>query len=256
MAELMVNIDHVATLRQARGSFYPDPVYAAGIAEMAGASGIIVHLREDRRHINDRDVRILREVVRTKLNLEMAATKEMLGVARELKPDMITLVPEKREELTTEGGLDVAALAGRLKGFIERIKEKGIKVSLFIDPEDSQVKAAGKVKADMIEIHTGAYSEAKTAVGRVEEFRKVVLAALHGKELGMGVNAGHGLHYHNVKEIAAIPEVDELSIGHSIMARALFVGLDRAVRDMIGLMQEAQSRGVPAQIRMDAKRGR
>jgi pyridoxine 5-phosphate synthase len=236
MKKLMVNIDHVATLREARGIYYPDPVYAAGIAEMAGASGIIIHLREDRRHIKDRDVKILREVVKTKLNLEMAATDEMVGIAREIKPDMITLVPEKREELTTEGGLDVAGLSGKIKKVIEKVRETGIKVSLFIDPEEEQIIASHKIKADMIEIHTGAYSDAKNEMIRDKELKKVVNAAKRGKELGLGVNAGHGLHYHNLSEIVAIPEIDELSIGHSIIARAIFTGLDRAVRDMLALM--------------------
>lgn len=236
MPELMVNIDHVATLREARGAHYPDPVYASGIAEMAGATGIIVHLREDRRHINDRDVKLLREVVTTKLNLEMAATDEMIDIARGLKPDMVTLVPEKRKELTTEGGLDVVRFHDRLKKAIPRIREKGIRVSLFIDPRDAQIIAAHKVGADMIEIHTGAYSDARTEATRKEELKKVIRSAVKGKELGLGVNAGHGLHYHNVREVAVIPEIDELSIGHSIIARAVFVGLDLAIRDMIALI--------------------
>lgn len=237
MPELMVNIDHVATLRQARGTYFPDPVYAAGIAEMAGASGIIVHLREDRRHIKDRDLRMLREVVRTKLNLEMAATDEMVGIATEVLPDMITLVPEKREELTTEGGLDVASLRERLIKVVKKVKEKGIKVSMFVDPEEKQIKASKDIGADMIEIHTGRYCDAITDVEREEEFKKVVKAAKMGKELALGVNAGHGLHYHNVRRIALIDEIDELSIGHSIIARAVFVGLDRAIRDMLQLIR-------------------
>ena len=237
MPKLMINIDHVATLRQARGSFYPDPVYAAGIAEMAGASGIIVHLREDRRHINDRDVRILRQVVRTKLNLEMAATAEMVAIAREILPDMATLVPEKREELTTEGGLDVAANRKKMTEAVRDLKEKGILVSLFVDADAAQVEAARAVGADMIEIHTGHFSDAPDASKRVKELKRVTAAAKKGKALRLGVNAGHGLHYHNVQEVAAIPEIDELSIGHSIVARALFTGLDRAIRDMIALIQ-------------------
>lgn len=237
MAELMVNIDHIATLREARGIHYPDPVYAAGIAEMAGAAGIIVHLREDRRHIKDRDVRILRDVVKTKLNLEMAATPEMVKIACDLKPDMITLVPEKRKELTTEGGLDVVKFSDKLKKAIEDVRKKGIKVSLFVDPVEAQIKMAHKIEAHMIEIHTGTYSDAASEKVREREYAKVINAAGLGKELGLGVNAGHGLHYHNVKEIAAIKEIDELSIGHSIIARAVFVGLDRAIRDMIELMK-------------------
>ena len=237
MIELMVNIDHIATLREARGIYYPDPVYAAGVAEMAGASGIIVHLREDRRHIKDRDVRILRDVVKTKLNLEMAATPEMIKIACDLKPDMITMVPEKRKELTTEGGLDVVKFSEKLKKAIEEVGKKGIKVSLFVDPVEAQIKMAHKIEAHMIEIHTGTYSDAASEKVREREFAKVINAARLGKELGLGVNAGHGLHYHNVKEIAAIREIDELSIGHSIIARAVFVGLDRAIRDMIELMK-------------------
>jgi pyridoxine 5-phosphate synthase len=237
MARLMVNIDHVATLREARGINYPDPVYAAGIAEMAGSSGIIVHLREDRRHIKDRDVLILRNVVRTKLNLEMAATPEMAEIACKIKPDMITLVPEKRKELTTEGGLDVVKFSDKLKRVIEKVHEKGIKVSLFVDPVEAQITAAHKMNADMVEIHTGAFSDAKSDKVREREFKKVVASVIMGKKLGLGVNAGHGLHYHNTREIAAIREIDELSIGHSIIARAVFVGLDRAIRDMLELMR-------------------
>ncbi|MCX8022334.1 MAG: pyridoxine 5'-phosphate synthase [Syntrophorhabdaceae bacterium] len=237
MQSLMVNIDHVATLREARGIDYPDPVHAASIAEMAGASGIIVHLREDRRHIKDRDLRILRETVKTKLNLEMAATEEMVGIARKIKPDMVTLVPEKREELTTEGGLDAKSQSERLKGVIERLKDKGIRVSLFIDPEEEQIIEAHKLKADMIEIHTGRYSDAVTEAIRERELKKVVNAARRGKELGLGVNAGHGLNYHNLPPIVMIKDIDELSIGHSIIARAVFVGLDRAIRDMLDIIK-------------------
>lgn len=237
MKRLMVNIDHVATLREARGTYYPDPVFAAGIAETAGASGVIVHLREDRRHIKDRDVKILREVVKTKLNLEMAATDEMVAIAKDIRPDMITLVPEKREELTTEGGLDVAGLSKKIQTVIESVKDKGIKVSLFVDPEEKQIIVSKEIGADMIEIHTGAYSDAVNEIIRDKELKKVIDAARKGKELGLGVNAGHGLHYHNVSEIVAIPEIDELSIGHSIIARAVFTGLDQAVRDMLRLMK-------------------
>lgn len=236
MRSLMVNIDHVATLREARGIHYPEPVYAAGIAEMAGASGIIVHLREDRRHIKDRDVRLLREVVRTKLNLEMAATPEMVSIAIEIKPDMVTLVPEKRQELTTEGGLDVAGQSRKLTKVVESLRSAGIFVSLFIDPRENQLVASQVVSADMVEIHTGTYSDSVNEKMKEEELKKIARSAARAKELGLGVNAGHGLHYHNVKEVAAIKEIDELSIGHSIIARAIFVGLDRAVRDMIELI--------------------
>jgi pyridoxine 5-phosphate synthase len=237
MPELMVNIDPVATVRQARGTPFPEPVYAAGIAEMAGAQGIIVHLREDRRHIMDRDVVLLRQVVRTKLNLEMAATDEMVRIAKEIRPEMVTLVPEKRQELTTEGGLDVVSLRERIAAVTQELQSVGIGVSLFIDPVSEQVTTARSIGADMIEIHTGAFSDAPTDAARMDELARIVVAAQKGKGLGLGVNAGHGLHYHNVKEIAAIPEIDELAIGHSIIARALFVGLDRAVRDMIALIQ-------------------
>jgi pyridoxine 5-phosphate synthase len=240
MPELMVNIDHVATLREARGIHYPEPVYAAGIVEMAGASGVIVHLREDRRHIKDRDVKLLREVVRTKLNLEMAATDEMVAIAREIKPEMATLVPEKRQELTTEGGLDVVLLKSRMTEAVARLRESGIKVSLFIDPVDSQIAASKETGAEMVELHTGRYSGAPTEAARIEELKKVILAAKMASNLGLLVNAGHGLHYHNVVDIAAIPEIEELAIGHSIVARAVFVGLDGAVKDMLALIQHAR----------------
>ena len=237
MRSLMVNIDHVATLREARGINYPEPIYAAGVAEMAGASGIIIHLREDRRHIKDRDVRLLREVVRTKLNLEMAATPEMVQIAIEIRPDMVTLVPEKRQELTTEGGLDVARQSRKLRQVVESLRAAGIFVSLFIDPKETQLVASREVQADMVEIHTGTYSDAANTKIKEEELKKIARSAIRAKELGLGVNAGHGLHYHNVQEVAAIPEIDELSIGHSIIARAIFVGLDRAVRDMLALIK-------------------
>jgi pyridoxine 5-phosphate synthase len=237
MRKLMVNIDHVATLREARGIHYPDPVYAAGIAEMAGASGIIVHLREDRRHIKDRDVRLIRAVVRTKLNLEMAATEEMAAIARDILPDMVTLVPEKRQELTTEGGLDVAGNREKIARTVAQVKEKGIAASLFVDADGAQVEAAHAVGADMIEIHTGHYADAADEQARRSELTRIAAAADRGKALGMGVNGGHGLHYDNVEAIIAIREIDELSIGHSIIARAVFVGLDRAVRDMLALMR-------------------
>ncbi len=236
MQKLMVNIDHVATLREARGTNYPDPVLAAGIAETAGASGIIIHLREDRRHIKDRDLVILKQTIKTKLNLEMAATPEMINIAKEIVPDMITLVPEKREELTTEGGLDVIGMSEKLKTIIADAKKRNIMVSLFIDPEEEQVLKAHKLGADIIEIHTGAYSNAKNNAIQEKELKKVIATAKKGKELGLGVNAGHGLHYHNIKQIVSIKDIDELSIGHSIIARAVFTGLNRAIRDMIALI--------------------
>lgn len=239
--KLMVNIDHVATLREARRTYYPDPVYAAGIVEMAGASGIIVHLREDRRHIKDRDLKILREVVRTKLNLEMAATEEMIRIAREIKPDMVTLVPERREELTTEGGLDVRGLIEQLKSSVAKIKEVGIRVSLFVDPEEEQIEAARATGADIIEIHTGRYADAPNEKERTAELKRIIDAAKKARKEGLRVNAGHGLNYDNVYEIAKIPEIEELSIGHSIIARAVFVGLNQAVRDMIKIIEVARN---------------
>ncbi|MCX7857151.1 MAG: pyridoxine 5'-phosphate synthase, partial [Deltaproteobacteria bacterium] len=219
---------------------YPDPVYAAGLVEMAGASGIIVHLREDRRHIKDRDLRILREVVRTKLNLEMAATDEMIRIARDVKPDLVTLVPERREELTTEGGLDVKGLFFQIRDAILQIKDAGIKVSLFVDPEEEQIEAARTAGADMIEIHTGKYADAMNDNKRVTELKRVINAAKKGKMEGLRVHAGHGLNYDNVYEIAKIPEIEELSIGHSIIARAVFVGLNQAIRDMIRIIKSAR----------------
>lgn len=238
--KLMVNIDHVATLREARKTSYPEPVYAAGIVEMAGASGIIVHLREDRRHIKDRDLKILKEVVTTKLNLEMAATEEMIKIAQEIKPHMVTLVPERREELTTEGGLDVKGLLPEIKDAVKKIKEVGIKVSLFIDPDRVQIEAAKMADADMIEIHTGRYADAHTEEERQDELKRIIDAAREAKKEGLKVNAGHGLNYDNVYEIAKIPEIEELSIGHSIVARAIFVGLEQAVRDMIRIIEVAR----------------
>lgn len=237
MRKLMVNIDHVATLREARKGYEPDPVYAAGIAEMAGASGIIVHLREDRRHIKDRDVHILRQAVRTTLNLEMAATDEMVQIAKEVRPDMATLVPEKRQELTTEGGLDVAGLKDYVHQATKELQTAGIKVSLFIDPDEKQIRAAKEAGADMIEIHTGTYSNAPTEGRHLEELKKVMIAAKSAKAMNLLVNAGHGLNYNNVQDIVAISEIDELSIGHSIIARAVMVGLDRAIRDMLKAME-------------------
>ncbi len=235
MPKLSVNVDHIATIRQARRGDEPDPVAAAMLAELAGADGIIMHLREDRRHIQDRDLRIARQTNRTKLNLEMAATEEMQRIALEVKPDIITLVPEKREELTTEGGLEVFSRVEALKPFIGRVQDAGIPVSLFVDPEEKQVSAAKKTGAAWVEIHTGAYANAKAEGGRGAEFAKIVESAKLAASLGLRVGAGHGLNYTNVKGIARIPEVEELNIGHSIIAHASLVGIDRAVRDMIEL---------------------
>jgi pyridoxine 5-phosphate synthase len=231
-----VNVDHIATLRQARQGTEPDPVAAAVLAELAGAEGIIVHLREDRRHIQDRDLRLLRQTVQTKLNLEMAATDEMQHIALEVKPEITTLVPEKREELTTEGGLEVASRIAFFTEYIGRIKQGNISVSLFVDPDDRQIAASKKAGADWVEVHTGTYANARTDRDRAREFDKIVEAVKLAASLGLRVGAGHGLNYVNVKPIARIPEVEELNIGHSIISRASLVGLERAVRKMIALI--------------------
>jgi pyridoxine 5-phosphate synthase len=239
MARLGVNIDHVATIRQARGGDEPDPVAAAVMAELAGADGITVHLREDRRHIQDRDLRLLRETVKTKLNLEMAATREMVGIALSLKPDMCTLVPEKRQELTTEGGLDVRINMQQLTEAVDLLHQGEIPVSLFIDPDPDQIKAADKAGADYIEIHTGAFAEAKGWTSQEPELIKIENAVKLAQKLGLGVNAGHGLNYFNIKRMTAIGGIEEYNIGHSIISRAVLVGLDRAVREMVDLIKYA-----------------
>jgi len=236
MIKLAVNVDHVATLREARGISEPDPVLAAGICELAGAEGIVVHLREDRRHIQDRDVRLLRQTVKTKLNLEMGAAKEIIQFALDLLPDMVTLVPEKRKELTTEGGLNAAGQKKKLISVIARMNDAGIPVSLFIDPDLRQIEAALDVKATFVEIHTGRYADAVTEEERDREFELIAAAAEEAYEAGLRVNAGHGLNYVNTARVAALETIEELSIGHAIMARAVFVGLDQAVREMLGLM--------------------
>jgi pyridoxine 5-phosphate synthase len=236
MPRLSVNIDHIATLRQARKGIEPDPVAAAVLAELAGAWGIIAHLREDRRHIQDRDLRLLRETVQTKLNLEMAATEEMQRIALEVKPDFSTLVPEKREELTTEGGLEVASRIDFMGSYINRLRQAGITVSLFIDPDEKQIAASKKSGADWVELHTGAYANARTGKDRDREFGKIAEGARLAASLGLRVGAGHGLNYVNAQRIAGIPEIEELNIGHSIISRAVLVGLERAVREMTGLI--------------------
>lgn len=238
MQRLGVNIDHVATLREARRVTYPDPVIAAALAELAGAECIVVHLREDRRHIKDRDLKILREIVQTALNMEMAATDEMIRIASEIKPDVSTLVPERREELTTEGGLDVLGNRKRVEAAVKALKGGGIKVSLFIDPNVDQIKASREVGGDAIEIHTGLYCNAASHREADEELQKVIAAAREAHSLGLEVKAGHGLNYFNVSRIAEIPEIVELSIGHCIVARAVMVGMERAVREMIALIQQ------------------
>jgi pyridoxine 5-phosphate synthase len=237
LPRLSVNIDHIATIRQARRGVEPDPVSAALLAELAGADGIIAHLREDRRHVQDRDLRLLRETVQTKLNLEMAATDEMQRIALEVRPNITTLVPEKREELTTEGGLEVASRIDFMRSYINRLQQGGIVVSLFVDPDEKQVSAARKSGADWVEIHTGAYANANTEKDREREFVKITEAAKLAGSLGLRVGAGHGLNYVNVRQIARIPEVEELNIGHSIISRAVLVGLERAVREMRALIQ-------------------
>jgi len=239
VAQLGVNIDHVATIRQARGGTEPDPVAAAAIAEMAGADGITIPLREDRRHIQDRDLRLLRETVQTKVNLEMAATDEMIGIALAVKPEQCTLVPEKRQELTTEGGLDVRLHAQALEKAVARLQEGGIVVSLFIDPDPDQIKAAAKVGADYVEIHTGCFAEAADGKIEEQELIKIENAVKLASKLGLGVNAGHGLTYTNIKKVAALGGIEEFNIGHSIISRAVLVGLDRAVRDMGDLIKYA-----------------
>jgi pyridoxine 5-phosphate synthase len=229
---LGVNIDHVATLRQARRVPDPDPVQAAILAELGGADGITVHLRSDRRHIQDRDVEILRQVVKTRLNLEMAATQEMLKIALTAKPHQVTLVPERREEITTEGGLDVVLNSVQLKPTVKMLEEGGIHVSLFVDPDLEQVKEAHRIDAPAIEINTAAYADARDDQGREAALRKAVDAARLGRKLGLAVHAGHGLTYENVRGVAALSEISELNIGHSIVARAVLVGIERAVREM------------------------
>ncbi len=233
---LGVNVDHVATIRQQRGTRYPDPVKAATLAELAGADQITVHLREDRRHIQDRDLRLLRETVEVTLNLEMACTEEIIGIALDVRPDTVTLVPERREERTTEGGLDVVALEDTVREATERLRAAGIAVSLFIDPDEPQVDAARAVGASTVELHTGDYAEAAPGGDRQRELDRLARAARYAARCGLVVAAGHGLDYHNVTPVASIPEVVELNIGHSIVARALFVGLERAIREMRALL--------------------
>ena len=236
---LGVNVDHVATLRQARKVGYPDLVIAAALAELAGAEQITVHLREDRRHIQERDLRLLRETVRTLLNLEMAATQEMVKLAWEYKPDVVTLVPERREELTTEGGLDVQGQKDHVGKVVKTLRDGEIVVSLFIDPDLDQVKASHRAGAQRVELHTGRFCEARDDKDRQKELSRIVDAAKMATKLGMGCAAGHGLHYDNVRAITRIAEIDELNIGHSIVARAVLLGMERAVKDMLERMRGA-----------------
>ncbi len=240
MARLGVNVDHVATIREARKGLQPDPAAAAVLAELGGADGITIHLREDRRHIQDRDLQVLRKTVKTKLNLEAAPTNEMVRIALDVKPDQVTFVPERRQEITTEGGLDVVANRESLAGKIKILREAEIEVSLFIDPDLDQVKASHKLGADAIEIHTGAYAEARPGKARVAQFEKIVNAVKTASRLGLTVHAGHGLDYWNVEPVAALEEIAELNIGHSIVSRAVLVGMERAVAEMKRLLVDAR----------------
>ena len=239
MIELGVNIDHIATVRQARKTYEPDPVWAAAAAQLGGADGITVHLREDRRHICDRDVRILRQTVKApKLNLEMACSPEIIAIAEEVVPDQATIVPEKRQEVTTEGGLDVVGGYDKVSDAVKRLQAKGIVVSLFLDPDSAQIDAAKKMGADAVELHTGAYANADSAELRQTELDKLFRSSRQIADLGMKLHAGHGLNYHNVRSVARIPDMAELNIGHSIIARALFVGLASAVAEMKKIINE------------------
>jgi pyridoxine 5-phosphate synthase len=244
MIRLGVNVDHVATVRQARRTDEPDPVAAAVAAEMGGAEQITVHLREDRRHIQDRDLRLLKEVVRSRLNLEMAATDQMVAIATAVNPDQVTLVPEKREELTTEGGLDVRLHSDDLLPVVETLKEEGIEVSLFIDPDPEQLKAAARIGADSVEIHTGHFANQRDEEKRITELERIEGAAIVAYKLKMGVKAGHGLTYNNVFYILGVPHLEELNIGHSIVARSVMVGMEQAVRDMKDIFRQY----IPTQI--------
>lgn len=232
MIALHINIDHVATVRQARQTSEPDPVTAAGLVELAGADGITIHLREDRRHIIDRDVRILRETVQTRLNLEMAATAEMFAIALDILPDIVTLVPEKREEVTTEGGLDVVGSTKKMRKGIEQLLDAGIRVSLFIDPDAEQIKASKKAGAEEVELHTGCYANVEKITERDKEYKRLDYAAELAHQEKLQVNAGHGLNYINTQRICGLPHLRELNIGHSIVSRAVFVGISQAVQEM------------------------
>lgn len=234
--KLLINVDHIATLRNARGETQPDPVTAALIAEQAGIDGIVVHLREDRRHINERDVRLLRELITTKLDLEMAATEEIIKIACDIGPELATLVPEKRQELTTEGGLNVIDNISSLKDAISELHNNDVAVSLFIEPDLKQIDAAAEIESDFIEIHTGVFANAISEEEQFDELDRIRIAIKHAKKLGLGVNAGHGLDYKNIKVFRELSDIDELSIGHAIIARAVFVGLKQAVREMFDLL--------------------
>ncbi|MFZ1279253.1 MAG: pyridoxine 5'-phosphate synthase [Ignavibacteriaceae bacterium] len=234
---LSLNIDHIATLRNARGETQPDPVTAALIAEQAGVDGIVVHLREDRRHVNERDVRLLRELITTKLDLEMAATEEIIKIACDIGPELATIVPEKRQELTTEGGVNVIDNITLMKNTIQELHKYDIEVSLFIEPEIKQIEAAAEIESDFIEIHTGVFANAISEEEQFDELDKIRVAIKHAKKLGLGVNAGHGLDYQNIKIFRELTDIDEVSIGHSIIARAVFVGLKQAIKEMNDLIR-------------------
>lgn len=238
MAGLAVNVDHVATLREARKSSYPDPVAAAMLAELAGADGIVVHLREDRRHIQDRDLRILRNIVQTKLILEMACTNEMVGIALDVQPDLVTLVPETQEEVTTEGGLELMSRDNTIAEIVGTLQDSGIPVSIFIDPSPEQIKVAHQINATMVEIHTGIFCDAEGAAKRERAFSDIVDAAKFARKLNLGVNAGHGLCYNTIKTFKDLHEIDEFSIGHSIVSRAVMVGMEKAVKEMLALIKD------------------
>ncbi len=231
-----LNVDHIATLRNARGEDQPDPVTASLLAEEYGVDGIVVHLREDRRHVNERDVRLLRELIKTKLDLEMAATKEIIKIACDVGPELATIVPEKRQELTTEGGINVIDNISHLKDTISELHDSEIEVSLFIEPSIDQIDAAAEIEADFIEIHTGVFANAIIEADQFDELEKIRLAVKHAKKLGLGVNAGHGLNYQNIKIFREIPDIDEVSIGQAVIAKAIFVGLKEAVQEMMRLI--------------------
>ncbi len=231
-----LNVDHIATIRNARGETQPDPVTAALIAEQAGADGIVCHLREDRRHINERDVRLLRELITTKLDLEMAATEEIIKIACDIGPELSTIVPEKRQELTTEGGISVIDNVSHLRDTIKELHDSEIEVSLFIEPDINQIDAAAEIEADFIELHTGVFANLLTEEEKFDELEKIRLASKHAKKLGLGVNAGHGLDYQNIKIFRELTDIDEVSIGHAVIARAVFTGLKEAVQEMISLI--------------------
>ncbi len=240
MAQLAINVDHVATIREARGIMEPDPVTAAAICELAGASGIVIHLREDRRHIQDRDVYLLRETIKTKMNLEMGANKEIIQIALDVQPDMVTLVPEKRAELTTEGGLDVVSQMKKIGKVINKMGKENIPVSIFADPDIKQLKAAKELGATFVELHTGRYCDALTEDEQAREFELIAVAAEEAVNMGLRVNAGHGLNYQNTEPIACLETIEELSIGHAIIAHSVFVGLDQAVKEMLAIVNRAE----------------